>query len=254
MSDYLGLTGQYGVAHRGGALEHLENSPSAFQNAIELGYPVIETDVQATADGVLAVTHDADLVRTAGDRRRVARLTWQQLSTMRLLNGERPLRLEELLELSGGVRLNLDPKTNASLPPLIRLLKARPKLKSRVCIGSFDALRLHRFRSQLPGFATGLGFTEVRRLVLAAKTRTRFKFPDSVVAAQVPVKAFGVRIVTQGFVDFVKSHGRHVQVWTVDDEQEMRQLLNLGVNAVMTDRPTALKSVMEDLGNWQPAQ
>ena len=55
---YLGITAPFGIAHRGGSQEHLENSPSAFTHAFDLGFDVIETDVHPTADGVLVLMHD----------------------------------------------------------------------------------------------------------------------------------------------------------------------------------------------------
>lgn len=247
---YLGLYGQYGIAHRGGSLEHLENSRSAFAHSLSLGFEVLETDVQATADGVLVVTHDATLQRTASDRRRVNALTWSELSTMSLLNGEAILSFDELVELHPTVRLNIDPKSDAALAPLIARLQADTDLQSRVCIGSFETRRLLAVRSKLPGVATSLGSSEIRRLVLAVRAGVKFRWPDSAVAAQVPVSAMGVRIVTEAFIDFVQSAGRHVHVWTVDEAAEMNRLYDLGVNGVMTDYPTRLKEVLIARGLW----
>lgn len=249
---YLGLTGQYGIAHRGGAVEHLENSPSAFANALALDYPVIETDLQLTEDGVLVVTHDTDFQRTAGDRRRVSDFNWSALRKLKLHNGESPMRFEELLESDSAVRFNVDPKTNPAVPALIGFLQARPHLVSRICVGSFDFGRLSTFRAALPHWPTGLSLAEVRRLLVSVRLGRGFRFPDSAVAVQVPLGAYGIRIVNTAFVDFVQSHGRHIQVWTINDEKQMKNLLKAGVNAVMTDRPTALKKVMQDMGNWQP--
>ena len=82
---YLGLGSRYGVAHRGGGLEHLENTPSAFAHALSLGFPVLETDVHASADGVLVVVHDSDLLRTTGRAAKVADLTWAEMSTISAL-------------------------------------------------------------------------------------------------------------------------------------------------------------------------
>lgn len=250
MTDYLGLTGRFGIAHRGGSHEHLENSLTAFRHAAELGLPVIETDVHATADGVLAVIHDRDLKIAASSRRRIAELNWAELSTMRMRNGDRVLRLEELLEEFADLRFNIDPKSTAAVAPLVRLLEQAPAWQARVCLGSFETAKLRYLRQALPAVATSLGSTEIRQLVIAVRTGRRFAWPERVVATQVPQTAFGVRIVTPAFVDFVRSAYRQVHVWTVDDAVEMERLYALGVNAVMTDRPSVLKAVLQARGDW----
>ncbi len=75
-------------AHRGGSLEAEENTMAAFAHAARLGYSHIETDVQATRDGVAVIFHDDTLERMTGDRDRVADLTWEELSKRRTKGGE----------------------------------------------------------------------------------------------------------------------------------------------------------------------
>ena len=78
----------------------------------------------------------------------------------------------------------------------------------------------------------------------------KFRFPDQAVAVQVPIRAKGVPIVSPAFVEAVQGAGRDVQVWTIDEPDAMRQLYGIGVNAVMTDRPSVLKEVMQELQIW----
>lgn len=252
---YLGLDGPLGIAHRGGSHEHLENSPSAFHHAIDLGYVVIETDLQVTSDGVLVLMHDSNLARTTGTKAAVSSLSWSELSTIRLRNGEPIWRLEQLFESAPtGLRLNLDPKTDRVVDPLIAFLRSRPELLPRVCLGSFETRRLVKLRQAVPGIASSLGSAELRSLLLALRTGARRWRGPSVVAAQVPEKAYGLRIVSRQFVDFAHELGLDVQVWTVDDPAQMHQLYDLGVDAVMTDRPTVLKQVLIDRGSWSSGQ
>ena len=169
---------------------------------------------------------------------------------MSLRNGESILSFDDLVELSGDARLNVDPKADQAVRPLLERLRRDPALRGRVCVGSFETRRILAFRSELPDLATGLGSSEIKRLVLAVRTRARFNWPDSAVAAQVPVSALGLRIVTEAFVEFTQRAGRQVHVWTVDEESVMHQLLDLGVNGIMTDQPSRLRDVLRDRGIW----
>ncbi len=249
---YLGLSTPLAVAHRGGGAENLENSESAFRHAVGLGYRVIETDVHATADGVLAISHDPQLSRTAASGAEIAQTDWATLSTIRLRNGDRILRLEELAEIVGdAVCLNIDPKSDAAVRPLIEFLQTRPDLASRVCIGSFETKRLKAVRTAMPEVATSLGGTEIRALVVASRSRIKWPRRIPAVAAQVPEMARGVRIITQQFVDYAHDIGLDVHVWTVNAEQDMHRLFDLGVDGLITDRPTTLREVLEARGQWR---
>ena len=252
---YLGLSGPIAVAHRGGGLENVENSLSAFQHAMNLGYQVLETDVHASADGVLVVMHDPDLTKTCGQPVQIAENSWSFLSTLRMNNGDRLLRLEELVEAAPApIRLNIDPKSDAAVQPLSRLLTQHPDLVTRVCLGSFSAQRLKALRAAHPEIPTSLGASEIAQFFLACKLRVRTRLPSSVVALQIPERRKGVQLVSQQFINFAHDMGVDVHVWTVNTEDDMHRLLDLGVDAIITDRPTTLKQVLVERGSWRPNQ
>src|SRR5262249_32423579 len=77
-------------AHRGGAAHAPENSWRAFEHAVGLGYGYLETDVQATSDGVLIAFHDRTLDRVTGQPGRVCRLPLKQIAGARI-GGAQPL-------------------------------------------------------------------------------------------------------------------------------------------------------------------
>ena len=68
--------------------------------------------------------------------------------------------------------------------------------------------------------------------------------------AQVPVVRWGVRVVTPRFIRSCNRRGVQVHVWTIDDEAEMRRLIRMGVNGLMTDRPRLLRKVAIEEGVW----
>src|SRR3954452_22379591 len=121
------------MAHRGGAIEHLENTMPAFEACVKLGYRYLETDVRVTADGVLVVFHDPNLDRVTDRTGRVEALPWREGGTAliggweagRALTGGREpvLRLEDLLGAWPDVRFNLDIKAAGVLAPLVRTVR-----------------------------------------------------------------------------------------------------------------------------------
>src|SRR5499427_772604 len=135
-------------AHRGGAAHAPENSWRAFEHAVSLGYRYLETDLQATADGVLVAFHDKTLTRVCGRDGRVSRLSHAELSAARI-DGTEPIpRLEDLLAAWPDVRFNLDVKDVPAIAPLPEVLR-RTNAWDRVCVVSFSASRLRATRRAL---------------------------------------------------------------------------------------------------------
>lgn len=249
---YLGIESQFGIPHRGGAGENLENTITAFAHAVDLGFPVIETDLQLTLDGELVISHDDRLLRNFGLRGAISSLKYRDLAVLKQRNGDAILRLSDFLDwLPQHIRLNLDPKSDAAVKPLITFLQNRSDLWQRVCLASFETRRLSTIRKALPDVATSLSSTELRDLILAARTGRGFDVPAGVVAVQAPEKAYGLRIINQKFIHFVHDLGLDLHVWTIDSIPDMHRLLDLGVDAVMTDLPTVLKSVLIERNQWR---
>src|SRR5499427_8597118 len=135
-------------AHRGGAAHAPENSWRAFEHAVSLGYRYLETDLQATADGVLVAFHDRTLTRVCGQYGRVCRLSRAELSAARVEGTEPIPVLEDLLAAWPDVRFNLDVKDTPVIAPLARVLR-RTNAWDRVCVVSFSASRLRATRRAL---------------------------------------------------------------------------------------------------------
>lgn len=235
--------------HRGGASEAVENSAVAFRRAVELGFRYVETDVHATADGVVLAFHDARLDRVTDGRGLVERQTWAQVSRARIGGAEPIPRLVDLLEEFPEVRFNIDAKHDAAVAPLADLL-LRTNALERVCVASFSDRRLGRLGALLgPGACLSLGPRGVLRLRLAATSGRRVPLPRAD-CAQVPSRVGPVTVVDRRFVDTAHRLGLQVHVWTVDEPAEMDRLLRLGVDGLMTDRPAVLREVLQGRGAW----
>lgn len=245
MHRYLDHDAPIPFAHRGGAGESPENTLAAFQRAIDLGYRYLETDVHATRDGRLMAFHDEDLERTCGVRAKIGDLTYDEIRLLRV-DGREPIpTLDEVVMSWPDARVNIDCKSDAAVAPLETFL-GRTEIRDRVCIGSFSDRRLDHLRARYgASLCTSMGPREVAafRLRGAAKIRAN--------AAQVPISTGPVRLVTRRFVERCHDAGLHVHVWTIDDANTMVDLLDLGVDGIMTDQPSTLKHVLLSRDEWR---
>jgi glycerophosphoryl diester phosphodiesterase len=241
---FLDWPGPVALAHRGGASEAPENTLPAFQRAVDLGYRYLETDVHATADGVVVAFHDDDLSRTCGRPGFIHEMTWKELSTVRVAGTEPIPRLDELLAAFPEARFNIDCKVDRVVDPLGDELVESNAL-DRVCVGAFSDRRLRRLRRRFgSALCTSAGPIEIGVLRL-----THLALPGPL-AAQVPVRMRGITVVTRGFVEAAHRRRVEVHVWTIDDPDEMERLLDLGVDGLMTDVPATLKDVLDRRGQW----
>jgi glycerophosphoryl diester phosphodiesterase len=247
---YLDAPKPLAFAHRGGAAEGDENTTAAFHRAVKIGFRYVETDVHATSDGVPVVIHDARLDRVAGRPARVGDLTWADLRTVRLGGTSVVPRLDEVLDAWPRIRFNVDVKSGPVVEPAVAAVQ-RAGAVDRVLIASFSDARLARVRALAgPRLATSVGMRGVARLLAASAAGTPLRLPESVAAVQVPVRAGPLPVLTPRFLKYVHRLRREVHVWTVDDPEEMRRLLDLGVDGIMTDRVEVLRDVYSARGLW----
>ena len=247
---FLDHPGVLAFAHRGGALEHepFENTMVAFTAAVALGYRYLETDVHATADGVLLAFHDDRLDRVTDREGRIADLSAREVAEARV-GGKEPIPLlEDLLGAFPDTRINIDPKHDRAVEPLAAAI-TRTASQDRVCCGSFSDRRLARLRRLVgPRLCTSLGPAGTARVRAASYGAPAGRLPSPCV--QVPHRYRGRTLTDERFVTTAHRLGLQVHVWTVDDEAEMTELLDLGVDGIMTDRPTLLREVLVDRDVW----
>ena len=238
------------VPHRGGAREAPENTWSAVEHVVSLGLAWMETDLRVTADDVVVLSHDAGLERVDGTERSLAELTWDELARVDAGAGRGFVRLDEVLEAHPGLALNVDLKESAVVQPALQAVRAADAL-DRVRFASFSARRLAVLRRQEPRATTSLGGGDVAGLMLLSEAALRLPHTrwgwtrGRVDAVQVPTQYRGVPVVTRRFVAQAHTVGLEVHVWTVDDPDEMRRLVGLNVDALITDVPSL---ALETLG------
>jgi glycerophosphoryl diester phosphodiesterase len=247
--DFLDLPCPLAFAHRGGAAHYPENSWPAFEHAVALGYSYLETDVHATADGVLVAFHDKTLDRVTDRAGRIAELPHREVTAARIGGTEPIPLLEDLLGAFPEARFNIDVKDEPAVRPLPEVLR-RTAAWDRVCITSFSARRLSAVRRQLPRpvcMATSPAGVAAVRLGVARRAVAARLRRLSVRCTQVPI-----RVATGSYLRRAHAVGLQVHVWTVNDPVIMASLLDLGVDGIITDETAALRDVLAGRGQWHP--
>jgi glycerophosphoryl diester phosphodiesterase len=258
---FLVESGPIAFAHRGGAGEAPENTLAAFEIALSLGYRYLETDVHLTRDGVLVAFHDDRLDRITDRTGAIAELSIAAVEAADAGHafspdggrtfpfrgcGIRVSRFEQILSRWPHARVNVDPKSDACVGPLAALLD-RLGAWERVCIGSFSDRRLSRIRALGRGRAcTSMGPKAVAlaRLTTASSVMRRLG-ADCI---QVPISRGPIPIVTKRFIAAAHRAGLPVHVWTINEETTINELLDLGVDGIMSDRLHLLRDVLRRRG------
>jgi glycerophosphoryl diester phosphodiesterase len=226
-------------AHRGGAAHAPENSMTAFQHAVTLGYRYLETDARATADGQLVAFHDRTLDRVTDAAGPIGARRYADLATVRVAGTEPIPLIEDVLDNWPDIRFNIDLKDEAGIGLLPRVLR-RTGAWDRVCVTSFSGARLRTFRGLVDRpvcMALSPACIVAMRCTLRLATLGR--------CAQVPA-----RITSKGFVRRAHARGLAVHAWTINDRAEMIRQLDLGVDGIMTDQTETLRDVLTERGQW----
>ncbi len=232
----------YGFVHRGGDEEKTENTLEAFQYSSDLGFVFMETDVQSTSDGKVVIFHDNDLKRVAGLNKRINELTLKEIKEIDLINGGRIPSLEETLSSFPNLRFNIDIKVDFAVDQTIKIVNDQDAF-NRVCLAAFSTNRLNRIRKLTDSnLCSSMGQAEIVKLLFSSFGLNLKTSPG--LCAQVPVSQFGIPIVTKRFIKKVHDLNKFIHVWTIDETEEMHRLIDLGVDGLMTDKPSVLKKAL----------
>ena len=245
LHSYLDWPTPHAIAHRGGASDAPENTIAAFRNAVNAGFPFLETDAHATADGVLVAFHDERLDRVTDRSGAISELPYSEVAKARV--GDQPIpMLGELLEEFPDQRFNIDPKSDAAAAHLGALLR-RTNALPRVCLASFSTERLIRLRRDLGDKVC----TAATPREIAQWRAGRIGRGFDVI--QVPTSHRNLELVTRKSVARAHRSNVPVHVWTIDDPAEIERLFDLGVDGIITDSLENLGDVLKRRGQWHPA-
>lgn len=255
------------LGHRGAAGSAPENTLAAFGRGLEDGAHIIETDAHATRDGVPVLMHDARVDRTTDGSGALAELDWREIQKLDAghrfssENGaEWPYRgrgvrvpsLREAFETYPDARFNIEIKApgRAFIRDIVELVVSLGREDRTLLVAGEDTVQAE-LRSVLTETrarpALGASLADILDVVGAA-IEGRSPTTDSM-ALQIPSAFSGRPLVTRELVEHAHAHDIAVHVWTINEPEEMRALLDLGVDGLVTDWPGRMtKLIAEDRG------
>ena len=243
LQSVLGLADPVITYHRGYSSRAPENTMAAFEAALEDGSPRIELDVQMTADGVAVVTHDISLRRCTGYNANIYDLTYNEVRKLdagrwfgQKYTGAKVPTLEEVLDLcKGKIQLNIEIKPNAATPELeaetIRII--REKGFAQDCtITSQSYETLCKVKELAPEIRTGY--------ILALGVGSYYDLPAA--------DFFSVQstFITSGMVQQIHKRSKTISAWTVNREEDASELLSIGVDDLITDKPDMIQQLLSE--------
>ena len=219
----------------------VENSFAAVAAAHSAGAAYVESDCHLTADGTVVLFHDEDLSRVTGDPRLIADVTVSELEALMADRGGL-ITLAQALDAFPTVRFNLDVKARDAATAVGTVVAP---FGPRVLVTSFSddrrraalAAAAAAGRGILPATSAGTG--TITRLLAAVSLRSErlvARALRGIDALQVPERQGRVRVVTPRLLAAAHRHDVEVHVWTVNEPADMRRLVELGVDGIVTDR------------------
>lgn len=242
------------VGHRGSPFRSPENTLASFRAAVEAGAGGLELDVRLTRDGQPVIMHDPTVDRTTDGSGPVSGMTLDKVRRLNArarpddVDGRFPVpTLADVLEELPGPTVNIDIKdgTRRGAEAAVLGVLRKAGATGRVLVVSEHHGVVRRFR-RLAGseVATGASRPEIGLFLILSTLRLERLARPAYAALQVPPRYGVLPIVTPRFVAAAHSRGARVDAWTIDEPEEMRRLLDLGVDAVMTNRPETLAQVL----------
>jgi len=247
-------------AHRGGGGLFPENTLEAFKYSAEMGVDVLELDVHATADGVLVVMHDASVDRTTNGTGRVNQMTLAEVKKLDAgylftPDGGKtyPYRgkgitiptLQEIFDAFPSMTFNVEPKQTepSVVKPMCEMIRAR-NMTDKVIVGSFRQAAIDEFRAECSEVATAATPSEVSEFLALYKIGLGESYNPPMQVLQIPERVGALQVVSKDFIETAKKLNLKVHVWTINDAEDMKRLLDLKVDGIMTDYPDRLLNLL----------
>ncbi len=236
--------------HRGSAGRHPENTLESFRAAVAVGVQYLEFDIHMTRDGEVVVSHDDRLERNCGRAGIIREMTYAELAVAdagRMFTfegatfpfrdkGLRVPRLAEVLAAFPKLRMLVEIKQIAPsvVAPMLDVIE-RAGMRRKVLVASEHQQPLDEVRKLAPEIPTNFSYLEAGGFFQAIVSRANYRPPGD--AVQIPRSYESWQLVTPESVEFAHRLGLEVHVWTVNEEAEMSELLEMGVDGLISDYP-----------------
>jgi glycerophosphoryl diester phosphodiesterase len=250
-SDFFKLPLPRAFGHRGSAGTHPENTLESFRAAAAMGASYVELDVHMTRDGEIVVAHDDHLARMCGLERAIPAMISAEVAAadagrMFTLDGASfPFRdkgitvprLADVLAAFPKLRFVIEIKqiTPSMAAPMLKVID-RAGMRRNVLVASEHQQPLDEVRKLAPEIPTNFSYLE-SGLFFQAMVAGGANYLPPGAALQIPRKYDSWPLVTPESVEFAHRIGIEVHVWTVNEESEMTELLDMGVDGIISDFP-----------------
>ena len=224
-------------AHRGASGNYPENTASAINAALQAQVDGIELDVQSCADNFVII-HDSWLDRTTNGNGRVVDTPFSEIARLDAGNGQHVLNLQQVLELIGSkTQINLELKHTFGLDKLVQILEQNVAEgiieREQLLLSSFDHHQLKWLKQNLPWVKIG---------ALTASIPLNYAyFAENLHAYSVHLDK---NFINHEFVADAKQRGLKVMAYTVDKQQEIEEMQNLGVDGIFSNYPCYAKMIL----------
>ncbi len=250
------------IAHQGGEGLRPGNTLEAFLHAWELGAPMSEMDLHTSADDVLVLIHDDTVDATTEGSGLIREMPVAELRALDAGHrwspdggrsfpyrgaGMRIASLDQVLDALPDSYFNLELKQlePSVAPATCRVIRERG-LEERVLVASFSTRALREFRRECPEVATSAGAWEARAFLLLHHLRLTRTWTPPFEAIQLPPRSRGLRLLTPRLLRSGAERNLEVHAWTINEREEIRELLELGVDGIVTDFPDRMLEVMAE--------
>jgi len=238
------------MAHRGSSIKAPENTLSAIRQAVIDKADYAEIDVRETKDGVVILFHDTDLLKVAGIKKKIWEVSFNELRRIDVgslfspdFAGEKiPTLREAIREARNNILLNVELKYHKKDQKLaekvMRILDEEDFLDEAI-ITSFSYPALKKVREINPNIKTGFIIQ---------------KSVGQITKMDVDMLSVSMRMACWDLILSAQQEGLEVLVWTVNDPKEMERFIDLGANAIITDKPDVLYDVLQERSRLEPEE
>jgi glycerophosphoryl diester phosphodiesterase len=257
------------IAHGGSKHLYPENTMMAFDGVDQFHPDVMEMDVVLTKDSILVTHHDPEIKRLSNGEGRVADYTYDELKQFNFghnfkdIHGNYPYRdtiispanLEEVLAKYGKkYQFCIEMKDyspglgQCAARQLYRIIQ-KYNMEDRTLVACFEDDVLQYFRKITGGkVRVSSGKKQTKQFVILDMLFLGNFFTGKTAALQIPVERDGFKLNKKSLIETAHRKNIAVHYWTINDKQEMEDLINLGVDGIITDRPDLLIEVLKEKG------
>ena len=227
------------IGHKGASTITPENTLKAFKKAIELKADYVEFDIHHTSDKQIIIHHDEDTLSTTGVLKRIKDTSLEELKKLDVGESEQIPTLRELIKTTKGkIKLQPEIKSEGLVHDLVNILRENNLIETSIvsCFEIVELLKIKEIEPQLK-----LGY-------LIPKTLTKFQPIKQYIKRAVANQFYAIHpyhtAVNKKLVEFTHERGLKINVWTVNEEDIMKRLIDLGVDGIFTDDIALLNKLL----------